>query len=218
MSTPGTEHEGAPGASARREFERRKANREQRTRSRHRRIGGLLVALQGTPAHEMAWARGAEGEVKVAAALSRRAPQALLLHDRRIPGTRANIDHIAVTAGGVWVIDTKRYKGQVRVVRSLCSKPRLTIAGRDNTPLVEGLAGQVRAVQDALRGESAPVQVHGALCFVDADLPLVGTLSIQGFPLLYPKALAKRLRASGSLSERGVDELGARLAGYFPAA
>jgi hypothetical protein len=36
----------------------------------------------------------------------------VLLHDRRIPGTRANIDHLAVTPTGVYVIDTKKYQGR----------------------------------------------------------------------------------------------------------
>ncbi|WP_293167360.1 nuclease-related domain-containing protein [Microcella sp.] len=30
-----------------------------------------------------------------------------VMHDRRIPRSKANIDHIVVTPGGVWVIDTK---------------------------------------------------------------------------------------------------------------
>ncbi len=35
-----------------------------------------------------------------------------VMHDRRIPRSKANIDHIVVTPGGVWVIDTKRYVGR----------------------------------------------------------------------------------------------------------
>jgi hypothetical protein len=38
----------------------------------------------------------------------------LVLHDRAIPGTRSNIDHIAVVPSGVWVIDTKQYRGRVQ--------------------------------------------------------------------------------------------------------
>ena len=41
--------------------------------------------------------------------------QVLLLHDRRLPGSRANIDHIAVTSAGIWVIDSKRYTGRPRL-------------------------------------------------------------------------------------------------------
>jgi hypothetical protein len=35
----------------------------------------------------------------------------LVLHDRSVPGTRSNIDHLAVVPSGVWVIDTKHYAG-----------------------------------------------------------------------------------------------------------
>jgi hypothetical protein len=38
----------------------------------------------------------------------------VVLHDRAVPRGRANIDHIAVVPSGVWVIDTKRYRGRVR--------------------------------------------------------------------------------------------------------
>jgi hypothetical protein len=40
---------GTPGASARREFDRRRANREQRIRNKHPKIGGLLSALSDEP-------------------------------------------------------------------------------------------------------------------------------------------------------------------------
>jgi hypothetical protein len=35
-------------------------------------------------------------------------------HDRRVPGTTANIDHLEVTPTGVFVIDAKKYKGHPR--------------------------------------------------------------------------------------------------------
>jgi hypothetical protein len=40
-----------------------------------------------------------------------------LLHDRRICGSRANIDHLAIGPGGVTVIDAKNYRGKVRTER-----------------------------------------------------------------------------------------------------
>ncbi|GAA2161866.1 hypothetical protein GCM10009845_12560 [Pedococcus bigeumensis] len=46
------------------------------------------------------------------------------------PGSRANIDHLAVTAGGVHVIDAKKYRG----------RPQLKIEGGILRPRVERLA------------------------------------------------------------------------------
>jgi Nuclease-related domain len=36
-----------------------------------------------------------------------------VLHDRRVPGTRANIDHLLISSSGVFVVDAKRYGGRV---------------------------------------------------------------------------------------------------------
>lgn len=110
--------DGSAGASARRERERRKARREDAVRNKHPRIGGLLLALAEPPAHERRWAHGAGGEEMVAQTLDQHCrPHVAVLHDRRIPGSKANIDHIAIAPTGVWVIDTKRYKGKIEVVK-----------------------------------------------------------------------------------------------------
>lgn len=213
---PGDFDLGTAGASARREHERRRANRENRVREKHPRIGGALLALRDDPSHEKVWARGARGEEHVAKVLAKfLKDDVIVLHDRRIPGSRANIDHIAVARSGVWVIDSKRYKGKVAVSKPLFGKAKLTIAGRDKTKLVEGLAKQV-----ALVGAVIPelVPVRGALCFVDADLPLVGNLSFNGFALVYPKRLAKRINGDGPVGFDAVRELAAALARHFPGA
>jgi hypothetical protein len=48
------------------------------------------------------------------AALDRLRSETLaVLHDRLIPGSNANIDHLAIGRAGVFVIDSKRYTGQV---------------------------------------------------------------------------------------------------------
>jgi hypothetical protein len=210
---------GTAGASARREHERRRANREKRVREKHPRIGGALLALSDDPTHEAAWARGARGEEHVAKLLAKYLNNGVIvLHDRRIPGSRANIDHIALAPSGVWAIDSKRYKGKVAVSKPLFGNAKLTIGGRDKTKLVEGLAKQV-ALVEAVMPEVAPgVPVRGAMCFVDADLPLVGNLSFNGYPLLYPKRLAKRINGDGPLSSKRVREVAAALAQRFPPA
>lgn len=211
---------GVPGASARREHERRRALREQRVRERHPRIGGLLLGLRDAPQSERAWARGADGEVQVAAALARRLGDgAVLLHDRRVPRSRANIDHVAIAPSGVWVIDAKRYKGKVAVERPWFGAPRVTIAGRDKTALVASVHRQVAVVRSELASTAPDAPVHGALCFVDSELPLLGSLSFDGVPLLYPRALAKRI-ASGApvLTHERVAEIAAELARRLPPA
>jgi hypothetical protein len=82
-------------------------------RARHPRLGGLILAATDEPQSTRTWEHGAVGEERLGARLDTVAGQGIaVLHDRRIPGTTANIDHVAVTATGVWVIDAKRYKGR----------------------------------------------------------------------------------------------------------
>lgn len=209
-------HDGTAGASARREHERRKARREERTRAQHPRVGELLLAVRGEPQHELAWVRGAQGEELVAAALAKRCTaEVRVLHDVRVPGSRANIDHLAIAPSGVWVVDSKRYKGKVEVRKPLLGAASLRVGGRDRTGLVEGLQQQLRVVETALVHAGADVPVRGAFCFVDSELPLLGTPSIDGLLLLTRRGLAKRLNATGPLTagERGL--VAAALLGRF---
>jgi hypothetical protein len=62
---------GTPGASATREHERRRRNREARIRRRHPLIGGLLLAIGGSPAHEREEPTGGRGKQPRALALRR---------------------------------------------------------------------------------------------------------------------------------------------------
>jgi hypothetical protein len=210
---------GNPGASARREHARLRAEREHRLRAEHPRIGRLLFALQQGPSHEQSWAKGAEGEEIVARALAKRCPDtALVLHDRRIPASRAKIDHIAVTPSGVWVIDSKQLRGRVTIVKSRSGDAKLMIRGRDQTHLVERLERQVALVEAATNGFAPDVLVHGALCFVEARLPRFTTASFHGYSLLHPRALAKRLSGAGPLSAERMRSVAERLGERFLAA
>lgn len=137
---------------------------------------------------------------------------------RRIPGSRVNIDHIAVACSGVWVIDAKRYQGKVVVSRPLLGKAELTIAGRDRSALADGVAKQVALVEAVVQEAGSDAPARGALCFVDADLPMIGGRSFGGYPLLYPKGLARRINRDGPLAAERVWDVAAELARRFPPA
>jgi hypothetical protein len=210
---------GEAGASARREHARRAARRERALREKNPKLGGVILALTDEPAHQRSWKRGAVGEERVGQSLRRHvAEDVVLLHDRRIPRSKANIDHIAITGSGVWVIDTKRYKGKVEVRKPLFGEPKLLIAGRDRSKLAEGLARQIELVKRALAAIAPEVPVHGAIAFVDADLPLLRRLSFSGYPLLYPRQLAKQLSQPGNVTVERINELARQVAVSFPSA
>lgn len=218
---PATVDDGVAGASARREHERRKDAREQRIRTNHPKLGGLILALSDDPQSTRAWQGGAIGEEILAERLKELPDPALVLHDRRIRGTRANIDHIAVTPAGVWVIDSKRYKGQrpALQVEGGLIRPRveiLRVGGRDKTKLVDGVRSQVERVSAAVA--DADVRVRGALCFVDADWPVIGgAFTVHDIDVLWPKLLLKRL-TEATHGPTDVDGIRARLAAAFPPA
>jgi hypothetical protein len=224
----GEEHEidlGTPGGSARREYERRRQKREAATRERHPHVGGLLLNLQSAPTSETAWDTGAAGEEALAAHLASRCPDAIVLHDRRMPRSRANIDHLAVAPSGVFVIDAKRYSGNIKVRKPFFGTPRLFIAGRDKTKLVDGLARQREAVLAVLEETVPEMPVHACFCFLNpprqaggSGLPLLRTLEINGSPLFYPSKLSKRLSAPGALIPLSRQKVAEMLAAAFPPA
>lgn len=220
-STPfGFDH-GRAGASVAREFERRKRNRDERTRKAHPRIGGLLLAVRNPPQSETAFHKGEIGELKIGAFLDKCATDGSItvLHDRRMPGGHGNIDHLAVAPTGVFVIDAKAIKGKVEVQTPLFGKPKLRVRGRDRTKLIDGLDRQVAAVRTVLEADGyqqAPVQ--GVLCFTDADLPLIGGKEIRGHLLLYGRGLRKRLAKKGPISLEASNTIAHAIARALPPA
>lgn len=169
-----------------------------------------------------AWRRGADGEVAAARALERRlaATGVVLLHDRRLPRSRANIDHIAVGPGGVTVVDPKAVTGQVRVeARGGLLRPRtqhLLVGGRDRTKLVEGVERQVDAVRSAVPDG---VDVRGVLCWLKREeLPWLATLRVRDVPIRSVRGVAALAARPGPLTREEVDALARDLARRFPPA
>jgi len=226
---------GVAGASARREYERRKTNDDRRTaewkgrvRSKHPVLGGLLLAVADKPKNSgtRAWDLGAHGEEVFATSLDRLAGEGLyFLHDRRIPPTRANIDHIVIAPSGVYVIDAKNYTGRAQLsVTGGLFTPRvekLKVGRRDCTKLVEGVHKQVARVSDLLArdGIGQDVPVRGMLCFVEGDWPLIGgSFTIGGLEVLWPKKARRIITAPGPLGDERLRELHRYLATGFPPA
>lgn len=211
------------GGSAQSRYQQLSARREQRIRQAHPVLGGMILALSDEPQSTTAWARGAAGERRVGAMLDKLAGAGVVaLHDRRIPRGRANIDHLAVAPGGVWVIDAKRYQGQVAkkdVGGWFSTDWRLYVGRRDCTKLVAAMAGQVEAARAALGPEWSHIPIRPILCFVDAEWSwLAKPFTLEGVTVAWPKATASLLCQPGPLTAGQVAQIAERLAEGLPPA
>jgi hypothetical protein len=150
--------------------------------------------------------------------------QILILDDRRIPGTRANIDLIAVCPSGIFVIDAKNHNGKVEVRATGFGRwreERLMVQGRDRTRLVDGMSRQVTAVKEATEagGFGSEVPVHAIVCFVNSDWDLFLTaLTVNGVQVTAPRPLRQRLRKEGPLGAETRARLARLLALRLPPA
>jgi hypothetical protein len=126
---------------------------------------GWLLRFCSSP-DTVAWRRGAAGERRTArllAPLERRGWA--VLHDLAIPGSVANIDHLVIGPGGVLAIDTKQYRGQLRVDRDgmvwhgrhlLVSALRRTVWEADQADEILGIVDRQVAAIVAVHGASIP--------------------------------------------------------------
>lgn len=195
---------------------------QERVLTNHPQIGRFLLAVFDDPQSTRAWSVGAEGERMLSEMLASVVGESLrVLHDRRIPHTRANIDHLAVCPSGVFVVDAKRYRNsrpELRVEGGLL-RPRvelLYVGGRDRTALVEGMCKQVALVRAAL-ADQPEVPVRGVLCFVDADWPLVGgSFTVNDVAVVWPRKLKATLTEPGLLGQEQIADLQWQLHEAFP--
>ena len=146
------------------------------------------------------WARGAAGEI-VTAALLEKLPRTrwVVLHDLGLPGSRANVDHLVIGPTGVWVVDTKAYRGRVVARRRqilVAGVPIKTASVCWEAEVVSGLLGV---------GARPVIAVHAR------GLPRRGR-RVSGVKVLPAGRLVRRLRRGQHmwprLGRRGVRELG----------
>lgn len=145
------------------------------------------------------WLRGAAGEEATAALLAELPGRRwIVFHDRAVPGSAANLDHVVVGPTGVWVIDTKSYRAPLRAgwrsVRVGDHRIDTATAAWEASVVADRLGVDVRAV----------LAVHGV------GLPPRGR-RVGGVPILPASALLRRLRrrrGSARLRRQDIHALG----------
>jgi hypothetical protein len=149
-----------------------------------------LLWFRPSPA-TLAWRHGAEGERRTArllAPLERRGYQ--IFHDLAVPGSAANVDHLVVGPTGVYVIDSKRYRGHLHYAAG-----HLWHGGRTLDRTLATLVWEATQVAETL-GFGPDLHVYPVLCVHLARRPWRRELLVDGIPVLDGAALRPALQVT----------------------
>jgi hypothetical protein len=136
----------------------------------------------------IAWRRGAAGEQRTARLLAGLERQGwVVLHDLAVPGSRANLDHLVIGPGGVFVIDSKQYRGRLQ----LDASGRLWHGRYPLAPTLRAVSFEADQASRVLPDPGVVVvpvvAVHGA------QVPW-GKVVMQGVPVVAARRLPSMLR------------------------
>jgi Nuclease-related domain len=135
-----------------------------------------------------AWHDGARGERATARRLRRLERHGyVVLHDLQVPGSRANLDHLAIGPAGVFAIDSKYYRGPL-----LLGIDGMLWYGR--YPLAQHLATAVWATLRVAEALQVPPEVPVVPLLVIHRAPVPwGGLTVAGVQVIPPSALGEVL-------------------------
>jgi hypothetical protein len=169
------------------------------------------------------WVQRAEGDRRSRARLQMIEGEGIIvLNDRRDPGSDTNIKLIAVSSSGVFVIDSKNFRGLVHTKRPgpmVNLGPHELHVGRKNcTSLVTEVARQKDIVKDALAQSAfgSEVPVHAMLCLTRAEWGFASALQISEVWVGWPKLMAGRVQAPGVMDSPTVREVSDLIAAQLP--
>jgi hypothetical protein len=150
-----------------------------------------MAAVLGTlramllPGTTTAWETGALGEEWTGQILRPLEAEGFcVIHDRLIPGSRANIDHIVVGPPGVFVVESKNYAGRLRV-----RGDEVWVSGRRKP----GIVAQAKREAAAVAVVVSPVPVTPLICVHRADLGWF-KVEVEGIRIVDPRGMVKLLR------------------------
>jgi hypothetical protein len=137
-----------------------------------------------------------------------------VLHDR------AGIDHLAVSAAGVFVIAAETDEGRVERRFSggwLSRQEHLYVGGRDETSLVAAMATQRDAVASVLANGFEGIPIVQAICFTAADWSAFARpLQFGDVHVVSSRALVKMLSVGGPLDPWAIARIERELATQLP--
>ena len=161
-------------------------------------LGDRLLENAKPPSSVQAWTRGADGERIVGGLLDKlvREGRIEVLHDRVVPGTYSNFDHIVIGPRRMTVIDAKHYRGAEIRTRKVGSDRVLFVDGQASSYLVDAVRDQ-RAKLGAVLGPEFEGVVEGSLAFVGTEHGALGTFSSRNITCMPAKEAVARAAFSG---------------------
>ena len=138
----------------------------------------------------------------------------MLLHDLAIPGAKANLDHLLVGPTGVWLLDSKRWRGHVGVDQT----GLLWHGRRPAADTLRTLWWEVTQVDLALAAAGCTLGARPVLAVTDAWLT-APVVDARGVTVTHPALLAEIVHtASVVLRQQDVPVVAAVLREWFPPA
>ena len=185
-------------------------------------IGGSSQLRESQRRRDTRNRKGAIGEYLMDQVLHRELTGGeVILTDRQVPGSPANIDHVVVAASGVWIIDAKKWEGKIEYKPASLTSPkmRLLVGGEDRTSKIEGIYSLVIPVAQVIGDRS--VNIHPALAFVEGEWSTKAMIRLmrskpyrhEGVWLSAPTVLTKLIKepVEAPLNPEAISRLGAML-------
>ena len=187
-------------------------------------VGGSAALREARSRRDPKWTKGAAGEYLMDLSLHNHLNEgSVILTDRGVPGTKSNIDHIVVAPSGVWIIDSKVWRGKIeyKSTSMFGMEKRLFVGGKDRTSAVEAIFNLVIPVAQVIGDKSIPIKQ--ALVFVDGDWSDASAARIVtsrpyqhlGVWISWPKAIWKKINEPGPLDADAVKRIGAHLEAHL---
>ena len=170
------------------------------------------------------WVQRSGRDRRAATGLEIESDGVVVLCDRRMPASKTTIQLIAVSPAGVFVVDTRTYKGLAHIRRpgpiSDLGPDELHVGRRNCTDTVTNVCRQVDAVRAILR--TAPwgseVPVHAMLCLTKAEWGFASAIEVGDVWVGWPRLIASRAKAPEVMDSRTVEEVSRLLADSLPIA
>ncbi len=184
---------------------------------------GAPVAVSGTRPSVRRWVQRAEHDRRARPRLELLGDEGVVvLGDRRVPGSRLSIRLIAVSPAGVFVIDSKNYKGLVHTKRLGpvwdLGPHQLHVGRRNCTRSIDDVSRKVNAVRDVLSATpwGSQVPVHAVLCLTRADWGYAAAVEVGDVLVGWPRLIAGRMREPVVMDSPTVEEVSQMIARHLP--